>query len=291
MQTPPTALAKHGNPWLGLGLVAAGVLLLALAGTYVLYGRVATRELDSLVSLGRRAPPIQATPSTLTLEGLRNPGSFPVSRSASTPGSTPIPGPAGLLLYPGELLAFNYWAEPWTAQPPPPLREEWVQGFLPADRIALAAKGTLPAAKRIRIPAIAVDAEVQELRILNLRDSREYETPNKVVGHIPEGSNPGEEGNGWLFGHLQSPLRGEGSVFRDLPRIPEILPGQPVYIVLDGPAGSYLYEVYKTEVVHQDDLRLYDTEEASITLVTCVPLFTYDHRLLVEARLVGFKPW
>ena len=52
---------------------------------------------------------------------------------------------------------------------------------------------------------------------------------------------------------------------------------------------SYLYEVYKTDVVYQDDLRLYDSDQATLTLVTCVPALTYDHRLLVTARLVGVK--
>ena len=52
---------------------------------------------------------------------------------------------------------------------------------------------------------------------------------------------------------------------------------------------SYLYEVYKTEVLYMDDLRLYDSDQAILTLVTCVPAFTYDYRLLVTARLVGVK--
>jgi LPXTG-site transpeptidase (sortase) family protein len=144
---------------------------------------------------------------------------------------------------------------------------------------------------RISIPAIELEADVQELGILDLKDFRQYETPNNVVGHIPDTANPGEVGNNWLFGHLQSPIRNEGSVFRDLPLIPEILrTGQRVYVVLEGQAASYLYEVYETDVVHQDDLHLYPTDEAAITLVTCVPTFTYDYRLLVTASLVGFKP-
>ena len=81
------------------------------------------------------------------------------------------------------------------------------------------------------------------------------------------------------------------AVFRDLPLIPEMLKrGELVYIALDGPGGSYLYQAYDWNVVPQDELSLYDSGDAEVVLVTCVPALIYDHRLLVTARLVGFKP-
>jgi LPXTG-site transpeptidase (sortase) family protein len=151
--------------------------------------------------------------------------------------------------------------------------------------------GTLPAATRIWIPSIEVDATVQGLAIRELKNSREYETPDLVVGHIPTTGNPGEAGRGWYFGHLETPLRDEGSVFRDLPRIPGLLKqGERVFIVLESTTDSYLYEVYATDVVYKDALRMTDPGEADITLVTCVPAYVYDYRLLVTARLVGIKP-
>ena len=52
-------------------------------------------------------------------------------------------------------------------------------------------------------------------------------------------------------------------------------------------AGTHLYQVTETAVVHQDDLHLYGSDEATITLVSCVPRLVYDHRLLVTAKLVG----
>ena len=36
-------------------------------------------------------------------------------------------------------------------------------------------------------------------------------------------------------------------------------------------------------------LRLYDSDNSSITLVACVPRLVYDNRLLVTAELVGVK--
>ena len=60
--------------------------------------------------------------------------------------------------------------------------------------------------------------------------------------------------------------------------------------MLDGHDGSYLYKAYDWTVVHQDDLRLSTTDDATVTLVACVPTLVYDYRLLVQAQLVGFKP-
>lgn len=277
--------------WLGAALVGLGAVLVLLVGGYYLYGWVAARGLDSLVYAPSEDASAPQAVSAMTLEGLRPEVLSPTSVGAPLPNGGNLPDPARLRLYPGERVAFSFWAEPWAAEAVSAAGEEAPQGFLSADRFALGSRGTLPPATRIRIPAIGVDAEVQQLRILNLGNSREYETPKNVVGHIPESSNPGEEGNAWFFGHLQSPIRGEGAVFQDLPLIPGILrPGQRVYVELDSPSISYLYEVYKTDVLYQDDLRLYDTDPATITLVTCVPALTYDYRLLVTARLVGFKP-
>lgn len=272
---------------LGLALVLFGALIVGAAGSYYAYSRIASDNLDSLVYSANQEYPSLLLPGSMTLEGLRR-------DPASIAGSTGLPDPAGYRLYPGERIPFNFWAEPWAAESGPYPGEELPQGFLPIDSVSgfvLGELGTLPQADRITIPSIELEAEVQDLGILDLGDYLQYETPNQVVGHIPVTANPGEAGNNWLFGHLQSPIRGEGAVFRDLPLIPDILKtGQRVYVTLDAATGTYLYEVYKTDVVYQDDLSLYPTDDASLTLVACVPKLVYDHRLLVSATLVGFKP-
>ncbi len=277
--------------WLGLALVGLGVALALLVGGYYLYAWAAARGLDSLVYTPTEDASAPRPSSSMTLAGLRPDLLSPTDVGVPWPNGGGSPDPASLRLFPGERVAFNFWAEPWAAEASSSYVVDVPQGFLPADRFVLGAMGTLPHATRIRIPAIGVDSEVEDLAILDLGNSREYETPKNVVGHIPETSSPGENGNAWFFGHLQSPIRGEGAVFQDLPQIPDILrPGQRVYVELDSPSMSYLYEVYKTDVLHQDDLRLYDTDPATVTLVACVPVFSYDHRLLITAKLVGFKP-
>ncbi len=146
------------------------------------------------------------------------------------------------------------------------------------------------AATWMHIPAIGVESGVRDLRVVFKGQSAAWETPDNIVGHIPTTARPGAAGQGWYFGHLDSPVRGEGNVFRHLPKIPELTKSGPVYIFLETASHSYAYQVYKTEVVYQGGLKVGDSGQQDITLVTCVPRFYYDHRLLVTAALVGVKP-
>ena len=195
-------------------------------------------------------------------------------------------------IYPGYQIHPRNWADPlWASS------DDYVFGEVlrPDGYTALSSEDGLPRAhgplaSRITIPAIAVDSVVEDLAIIDLGNSSAYETPKNVVGRIPSTSNPGEQGNGWFFGHLESPIRGEGNVFSRLPEIPGLLKnGDPVYVSILSDNAEYLYQVTATEVVHQDDLRLYETDSATITLVACVPRLVYDHRILVTGRLVGVK--
>ena len=201
-------------------------------------------------------------------------------------------------IYPALALHPKYWRSPATAGSDAysfgsVMRPD---GFLSLSADRGAPVGTAPDAAHVAIPSIGVDSAVENLAILDLGDRREYETPDKVVGRIPQKANPGENGATWLFGHLESPIRGEGDVFRRLPEIPELLRmGDPVYVKVRNEADDeFLYQITETKVVHQDDLapRVYgeDPQRATITLVACVPRMVYDHRILVIGELVGVKP-
>ena len=112
-----------------------------------------------------------------------------------------------------------------------------------------------------------------------------------TVVHIPNTPNPGEAGTAYLFGHLQSPIRGEGSIFRNLIKIPDMLRnGEDVYVVIQNEEDrEFLYLVSQTRSIPQEEFTLQSSSDATITLVACVPAYIYDHRLLVIAKLVGVK--
>lgn len=196
-------------------------------------------------------------------------------------------------IYPGYQIHPKYWDRPFSAGSDQytygaVLRPD---GYVSVEPSQGMPKGTASDANHIRIPSIGVDSSVSNLAIIDIGDSRQYETPKHVVGRIPETSNPGELGNTWLFGHLESPIRGEGNVFQNLPEIPALVnSGDPVYVsLLNEDGDEFLYQITATEVVHEDDLKLYESDESTITLVSCVPRLVYDHRLLVTGKLVGVK--
>jgi LPXTG-site transpeptidase (sortase) family protein len=192
--------------------------------------------------------------------------------------------------YPGEALRARYWADPLAYEPRLSYEAALVEGFKPVDARDVPAKHSLARATRIIIPSLEIDSSVVELAVTDLGDSRAYETPKRTVGHIPETANAGEKGTAWFFGHLESPIRGEGSVFKELPRIPEMLRhGEMVYAIFESAKGAYLYRLTSSEVMGERDLKLYDVKEATLRLVTCVPALYYDHRLVIWGELVGVR--
>ena len=244
--------------------MALGIALLGSAAAYFGYTFAAGRGLDDLVAAG--ADPAETLGAPLAEGG----------------------APAEQALYPGALLPARLWAAPRGTLD---LAAPELQGFTSVSgdgRPSLS--GMMGRAERIAIPALGIDVAVQELAIADLGDSSAYETPKFVVGHIPETPNPGSHGNGWYFGHLESPLGGEGNVFSRLPQVPGLLrDGEDVHVVLISEGREYLYQVSETDIVPEDDIALYQASDARITLVTCFPRLKYDQRLLVTAKLIGIR--
>lgn len=190
-------------------------------------------------------------------------------------------------LYLGQPIAPQFWDNPLWAH-------ELTDDFANIEFTALDEAFSLGEVSsppiRVRIPTIALDSDVTGLRILDLENESQYETPKNIVGHIPESSGAGGVGNIWLFGHLESPIRGEGSVFRRLPDIHDILrEGRNVFIILDSEDGSFLYQVKEFRKIPEEDLFLWGLPGRWVTLVTCWPRFKYDERVLVVAELVGIN--
>ena len=253
-------------------MLTVGLILLIGAGAYYTYvSFIATRNSEDLpVSTGTWPSETLSRDTSVILQ---------------TQGKT---SPESQELHPGERLPARQWADPrgWLDIQQPDLK-----GFIPISaqgRPSFA--GEIGRAVRITIPAIGIRAEIEELVIGNLGDNSAYLTPAFTVGHIPESPNPGSSGNGWYFGHLESPVSGEGSVFSRLPRVPEMLrTGDDVHIIFESDGREYLYIVSQTDLIDEKDMKLYQASDARVTLVTCFPRLRYDHRLLVTALLMGFR--
>jgi LPXTG-site transpeptidase (sortase) family protein len=269
-------------------MLSAGTLMIALSISILFYGWWGRSQLDELVS-------------TVSVNETRAEGFLLTSdrddRSVDGTGfwhlenGNPLQSMIRVaVMYPGENMPPTVWSDPAGREAilniPVTITDEY-NSMSPSN---IPERHTLAAPKTIQIDSIGLNANVESLRILNLENSFAYETPNNVVGHIPESSNAGERGTAWFFGHLQSPIRGEGSVFSELPKIPDLMrQGIPIYAEVDNGELAFLYHLTSTDIVHGDELELYETGGPSIILVTCVPVLFYDHRLVVTGELVGVK--
>lgn len=307
---------------LGIAMVISGAILLTLISGYYAYtasARSQLEELNFVVAQSTQAAPAilpespQATvanpaesvaiPSegdkpTTNSVGVEEPTNPLIPAESANQQVSSRPAESYSALYPAIYIHPKFWAQPlWAGGEPYAYNPASPDTTLPGGFRAVSAtddalrRGDGSRTSRIAIPLINVDSGIQELEILNLGDSRAYETPKHLVGHIPQSPNPGELGNAWYFGHLESPIKGEGNVFHRLPEIPELLrDGDDVFVELESVDGRiFLYKTTRTEVMHEDDLELYSSDTAQLTLVACVPRLVYDHRIVVTAELVGIK--
>jgi len=268
-------------------VAAIGVVLIVVAGVYM-YSRlnsgsdageftytVLETERDSY--LGRTVE--QALVSTVD-------GETPIPLELTAPDVAQFAS-----LYPGDQLNPKYWSEPeWAGSDPfgvPTIPDE----FIPVLSTDIFRDFDPSAdATRIRIPSIKLDSTVAELGIISLDEQASYQTPDNTVGHIPETSSPGQQGSGWFFGHLESFVQGEGSIFRHLPEITELIKNDPVDVFVETEDAEYVYRVTSTSQLHESELHLSSADDAQITLVTCWPPRVYDYRILVAATLIAYRP-
>lgn len=216
---------------------------------------------------------------------------FLVSEVAATDADFEVNVNMFASLYPGGNMNPRYWSDPLWAGNMPYGVTDIPPGFIPVSSSDISNEPSRDSrGVMMRIPSIGLEAAVEELEILDLGDSRQWSTPDRVVGHIPSTANPGETNNGWYFGHLDNFISNEGDIFRRLPEISEMIRFDPVDIFIQTEEAEYMYRVTGTRQMHRDELRITESDDAQIVLVTCWPFRVYDHRVLVSASLIAMKP-
>jgi len=149
-------------------------------------------------------------------------------------------------------------------------------------------EGTLPRAEAapavpngtalgfIKIPSIDVDwAFVEGVK------ARDIE---KGPGHFRESPMPGQIGNAAIAGHRTT----HGQPFFDLDKVK---PGDEIITITD--TGTHVYEITESLVVSPTDyaevVPPFMADTATLTLVTCTPVYTARDRLVVRAVIVPEK--
>ncbi len=122
---------------------------------------------------------------------------------------------------------------------------------------------------RIGIPAIGIDAPVVQ--------GDDWESLKSGVGLNASSGQPGKPGNIILSGHNDI----FGQVFRELDRLQ---PGDEIVLLTE--KNAYTYTVSGTEIVEPtrvDVMR--QTEESTLTLISCYPYLIDTQRIVVTALL------
>ncbi len=112
---------------------------------------------------------------------------------------------------------------------------------------------------------------------LPVAEGSDLATLKFALGHMTETSPLGSIGNAVVAGHRSHSF---GTYFN---RLDEVEIGDE--IVVETAGGTYTYVVYETLVVEPDDLSVLrsSSNHRVLTLITCTPLYTSTHRLIVHA--------
>jgi LPXTG-site transpeptidase (sortase) family protein len=124
----------------------------------------------------------------------------------------------------------------------------------------------------IAIPRIGVDTPVVEIGYT----ATEWDVPRYTAAHYwPIGAMPNTNGNIVIAGHVGYP----GIIFN---RLPSVQAGDEIVLTVGGQGRRYLVREVMT-LLPSDVWVMHPTSEETLTLITCVPIRVYSHRLIVRA--------
>jgi LPXTG-site transpeptidase (sortase) family protein len=291
----------RGRAHIAVLALVIGALMAGAGGIYLVVTEKALSTLDEFVvdvpdevQQAWVAPPVGRPEPTAAPAAVADKQPAPESATGAASDVLTAP-PAGIsfnfsAVYPADQTNPRFWSNPEFAGTGPYGGSDLPEGFEFVSALdALRGADGTNEALRIKIPSIEIDEPVAELLILEEASGPRYEQPVDLVGHIPETPDPGQIGNGWYFGHLESPILGEGNVFRRLPEIAELIKQDPVNVILETATEAFLYRVTGTTIVAKEDLALTPAPTASITLVASFPSRVYSHRFLVTAELLAAR--
>jgi len=133
-----------------------------------------------------------------------------------------------------------------------------------------------------RIEGINTLLEIPSLDISGMIfQGEDSSTMDKGFWHFPLSKNPGEKGNVVIIGHRFMNIPPKKDTFFNLDKV-DI--GDRIHITSD--LGEYNYIVLEKKEVEPNDISIiHDTDDYTLTLVTCTPLWTSQKRLVIVAKL------
>jgi sortase A len=136
----------------------------------------------------------------------------------------------------------------------------------------------------VEIPVIYDEPTIDEAAIQRALE--------KGVVHYPTTSNPGQIGNGVIFGHSANNILNHGKYKFAFVLLKHLEAGDVFYIQKDG--KRYAYKVFDKKVVPPNDVSVlypsFPDKSSTFTLITCDPPGTSLNRLVVTGEQVSPDP-
>ncbi len=156
----------------------------------------------------------------------------------------------------GRLYLAEYPAPEWASAPVQSAKQAW-------DAVR---------PSHIAIPRIGVNTDIVETGY----SSQEWDVPRYSAAHYwPIGAMPGTNGNIVIAGHVGY----RGIIFSQLPQVQT---GDEIMLRVGG--GERRYQVREVLTLLPTEVWVMQhTAEETLTLITCVPIGIYTHRLIVRA--------
>ncbi|NTU82299.1 MAG: sortase [Chloroflexales bacterium] len=140
----------------------------------------------------------------------------------------------------------------------------------PVDAASRAWDSVRPA--RVRVPRIGIDTAVVSAGF----SLGQWDVPRHTAVHYwPIAGYPGTPGNIVLAGHVGYP----GEIFN---RLPAAQPGDEIFVTAGGQERRYIVHEVLT-LLPTATWVMAPTHDEQLTLITCVPIGVYSHRLIVRA--------
>ncbi|MGI5897965.1 MAG: sortase [Candidatus Dojkabacteria bacterium] len=125
----------------------------------------------------------------------------------------------------------------------------------------------------LNIPSLNISGKIFQ--------GKDSSTMDKGFWHFPISKKPGEQGNVVIIGHRFLHMPPKTDTFFNLDKI-DI--GEKIQVVSDVSEHNYIV-LEKKEVQPNDMSIIQDSDEYTLTLVTCTPLWTSEKRLVIIAKL------
>lgn len=135
-------------------------------------------------------------------------------------------------------------------------------------------------ASRVVIRSVGIDAEVRPVGLVFTAGKLQYDVPYVEAGQYAGTAQPGHPGNAVIGGHVSR--RGAPGVFSKLPKV---VAGDVVEVFRGGQV--FRYSVTEIRVVASDATGVMSqTQDATLTLITCFPDDQLRERLVVVGKLM-----